>query len=108
MDKIRISESNRLKNKHREIEGYIRLNQNAIVRLRKCTTSIEFNKERISKLKQQIATLETELEDVKERKRKLELGEMDKELLEQTTRTSRNKRRRVLYFKIFFHLPPKN
>lgn len=80
MDKIRISESNRLKNKHREIEGYIRLNQNAIVRLRKCTTSIEFNKERISKLKQQISTLETELEDVKERKRKLDLGELDKEL----------------------------
>ncbi len=104
MDKIRISESNRLKNKHREIEGYIRLNQNAIVRLRKCTTSIEFNKERISKLKQQIATLETELEDVKERKRKLELGELDKELAStfkkdtdiERTKTAEKRQKKIL------------
>ena len=47
MDAIRISERNRIKNRLRDIESFIKFNSNAVRRLRSSTTNIDFNRKKI-------------------------------------------------------------
>jgi hypothetical protein len=80
MSSLIISERNRLKNEEREINGYIRINSNAILRLRGATAHVEHNKARIEKLKADNTGLSQRLQDISGRLEQLARGELTSEL----------------------------
>ena len=57
MDKLRISEKNRINTRIRELESFTRFNSNSISRLRGSNGNIEFNRAKIAKMKTENATI---------------------------------------------------
>jgi hypothetical protein len=79
MDLI-ISERNRVNQRIKELEGHIRLNNNAEKRLRKSTCNVDFNRNRIVKMKLENEAFEKQIVDLNERLKDLQSGKLTAEL----------------------------
>ena len=82
MDLI-ISERNRIKNKIKQIEGHLRLNENAEKRLRKSTCNVDFNRTKIQKMKVQNEEFKEEISKLTDRLDALGRGKLTDELRKQ-------------------------
>lgn len=82
MESIRISERNKIKNRSRDVESFMKFNANAIQRLRNSKTGLEFSRNKIEKLKKDNEEFSNELLELKKRECALSRGELDKELKE--------------------------
>ena len=83
MDKLRISEKNRISTRIRELESFTRFNSNSISRLRGSNGNIEFNRAKIAKMKTENETFSNEIKELQERLVDLASGKIDAELKRQ-------------------------
>ncbi len=83
MKKVIIAEKNAIKIKIRDLEGYIRLGQNAISRLRHSKTNIQFNLNKIQKNKKEIEEFTLEISKLNQRLIDADCGLLDGELKKQ-------------------------
>jgi hypothetical protein len=82
MESIRIPERNKIKNRSRDVESFMKFNANAIQRLRNSKCGLEFSRNKIEKLKKENEEFSNELLELKKRECALNRGELDKELKE--------------------------
>jgi hypothetical protein len=83
MDKLRISEKNRINTRIRELESFTRFNSNSISRLRGSNGNIEFNRAKITKMKKENETFSDEIKELQGRLVDLASGKIDAELKRQ-------------------------
>tara|TARA_Y100000389_G_scaffold203129_1_gene250565 strand:- start:9118 stop:10179 length:1062 start_codon:yes stop_codon:yes gene_type:complete len=83
MDKVRISEKNRINTRIREVESFTRFNSSSISRLRGSNGNIEFNRNKIAKMKKENETFSEEIKELQERLADLASGKIDAELKRQ-------------------------
>ena len=95
MNDIRISESNRIKIRLRDVESFIKFNSDAARRLRSSTMNVDFNRKKIASLAKQNEDFSNEIKLLNERIGQLNRGELDKELqskLKEDTKIARKKK----------------
>ena len=94
MNAIRISESNQINIRLRDVESFIKFNSDAARRLRSSTMNVDFNRKKIASLTKQNEDFSNEIKLLTERMCQLNRGELDKDLrskLKEDTKIARKK-----------------
>jgi hypothetical protein len=83
MNSLLISEKNRINQQVKDFQTWKKCNEDAEFRLMRSTTNVDFNTRRIKKMRQETVDFDTEIEVLKRRLEKLQVGELNKELKQQ-------------------------